>query len=193
MTLLLEHGANVNALGYQNNTALHEAALNKKYECCKFLLECHANQFIRNEFGVMPKDLIKGVPNLVDLFDKYAGESLANSSQLNQSQFQSQSADLNESTMRSGSRRKSSIKSINKKVVLFGTGMKDEDKVKMNDFAKKLNLIIAKDFNQNVTHVIYSTDKGCTRTLNYMKAVLMGIWIVNIKCEAIFLVLLLDS
>ena len=33
--ILIEHNADMNALGYQNNTPLHEAALNTKFECCK--------------------------------------------------------------------------------------------------------------------------------------------------------------
>lgn len=32
-----------------------------------------------------------------------------------------------------------------------------------------------------MTHVIFTTEKFCTRTLNYMKGILMGIWIVSIK------------
>ena len=34
--LLLKHNANINALGYQNNTPLHEATLNKQTECVRF-------------------------------------------------------------------------------------------------------------------------------------------------------------
>ena len=38
-------------------------------------------------------------------------------------------------------------------------------------------------FNYEVTHVIHSTDKISNRTLSYMKAILMGIWIVSIECK----------
>lgn len=36
-----------------------------------------------------------------------------------------------------------------------------------------------------VTHVVYGSGKTCNRTLNYLKAILMGIWVVNVKCKSV--------
>ena len=59
--------------------------------------------------------------------------------------------------------------------------MNEQGKQKLNLLAKKLNITVAKEMKNNVTHVIFDTKDTCARTLNYMKGVLMGIWIVSIK------------
>lgn len=76
MKILIENGADINALGYQNNTPLHEAALNKRFESVKYLLECGANQNIRNEFGVLAKDFVPNMPDFIQLFNNNANSSV---------------------------------------------------------------------------------------------------------------------
>lgn len=59
--------------------------------------------------------------------------------------------------------------------------MNDEGKQELNKVAAMLNIQVAKSMNSNVTHVLFNTGKVCSRTMNYMKAILMGIWIVSIE------------
>lgn len=133
--LLIEHSADINSLGYQNNTPLHEAALNKRFECVKYLLESGANQTIRNEFGVLAKDFIINFPEFVELFSKNKNTETKESIE-----------DLNVSC--SSSQRKTKGKA-QKKIVLFGTGMKEGDKSRLASLASKLNVQLAKEMNPN--------------------------------------------
>ncbi len=165
--ILLEHGANINLPGSKGNTPLHEAALNKKYEICEFLLENGANQSLRNEFGILPRDFTKGLANFTKLFDKNKRENPNQASQ--QQAFPSQpnnldgtilSEDLNVSNVsakamggtQSRSRSSSKGKGALKKIILFGTGMGEQEKAKLSSLAKKLNLQLAKEFNSNGTN-----------------------------------------
>lgn len=151
----------MNALGYQNNTPLHEAALNKRYECVKFLLERGANPSIKNEFGIFAKDLVKTDKNFVDLFNEYTNNTaqlsqmncavdnnnepldpLNESDVCNRSQF-------DEFNMSHTYRNKKSKGKTQKKILIFGTGMKDEEKILLSDLASKLKIQIAKEMNNN--------------------------------------------
>jgi ankyrin repeat protein len=200
--LLVEHNADVNALGYQNNTPLHEATLNKQFECVKYLLENGASQQLRNQYGVLAKDFVRSLPEYKQLFDSFANQSKpAQNDDLNQSVVSTFDLDASFNSMASNKRSRSK----QAKKVVFGTGMTEDDKLKLANLASKLNLTVAKEMNNTgkyfkklniffllsesflikVTHVIYSNNDGnvCTRTINYMKAILMGIWVVSIKCE----------
>jgi BRCA1-associated RING domain protein 1 len=59
--------------------------------------------------------------------------------------------------------------------------MNEQSKQKLNTLARKLNLTVAKEMKYNVTHVLFDGENTCARTLNYMKGILMGIWIVSLK------------
>jgi hypothetical protein len=155
--LLMDHGANVNAYGYQNNTPLHEATLNGRFECAKYLLENGANQLLKNEFGIYPKDLANNNKKLTALYNKYASEVLeAAANSLSQSQFEVSSQtdrndEINISNAYKGGRKTKAVEATQRRVLLFGTGMKDEDKVKLNELAGKLKLKVAKEMNSNGT------------------------------------------
>lgn len=138
--LLLQNGADINAPGGKKNTPLHEAAINNKYESCKFLLENGANQCIRNELGIQPRDIITDQPRFVELFASVSHEQ---TSEIVCSQFAQAAPD--ESVVRGNSRRSVSVK----KVVLFGTGMSGANKSRLLELASKLNLTFLKDFNSS--------------------------------------------
>nr|QBM06229.1 BRCA1-associated RING domain protein 1 [Brachionus koreanus] len=161
--ILIESNADINARGYQNNTPLHEATLNKRLDAIKFLLENGADHTVRNEFGVLAQDFVRDKPDFLSLFNKPVPKS------------PSPTKDISSSYVI----RKSKVKT--KKIVLYGSGMKDEEKTKMTQLASKFNIQIAREMGNNVTHVVFTTVNICARTINYMKAILMGIWIVNLK------------
>ncbi|CAF0952331.1 unnamed protein product, partial [Brachionus calyciflorus] len=165
MKILIEHNANINAGGYQNNTPLHEASLNKRYDSIKLLLESGADQTIRNDFGVLAIDFLKDSPEFLSLFKT--------SKKIILKKFESS----NEDDFMSSTFMQRRVKNKVKKLILYGSGMKDDEKAKMAKLATKFGLQIAKEMNNNVTHVIFTSDKTCARTINYMKAILMGIWI----------------
>ena len=144
--LLVEHNADVNALGYQNNTPLHEATLNKQFECVKYLLENGANQQLRNQYGVLAKDFVRSLPEYKQLFDSFANQSKsAHNDDLNQSVVST--FDLGASFNSMASNKRSRSKQAKK--VVFGTGMTEEDKLKLANLASKLNLTVAKEMNNN--------------------------------------------
>ncbi|RNA01864.1 BRCA1-associated RING domain 1 [Brachionus plicatilis] len=161
--LLIDHNADINARGYQNNTPLHEATLNRRYDSIKFLLEHGADHSIRNDFGVLAQDFVRDLPDFLFLFDKSVVKSASPKNDISSS----------------NATRKSKAKI--KKIVVYGSGMKEEEKTKMTTLASKFGIQIAKEMGNNVTHVVFTTANTCTRTINYMKAILMGIWIVNLK------------
>ena len=130
--LLIENNADMNALGYQNNTPLHEAALNTKYDCCKYLLEMGANKSIRNQFGVLASDFVKNSPEFVKLFNS----------------FENEEAILNEEEHLDHSVLNTSKTSTQKKI-LFGTGMNEEGKNKLKSLAEKLKLNVAKEMSNS--------------------------------------------
>jgi hypothetical protein len=152
---LVENGANVNEFGYQKNTPLHEAALNKKYEYVKYLLENHANATLKNEFGMHAKDLVNNDIKFVNLFNKYPSTNL-NSSQ----KAENTTTDQGESALSTSGRnedfnitctyrgRKSKLKA-QKKMLIIGTSMDDSDKTRLNNLAAKLKVQMAKEMNNN--------------------------------------------
>ncbi len=61
ITLLVQHGADLNAPGDLGYTPLHMAVLMKQKFSLKLLLELGADHNIRNEFGQTPKDLAESI------------------------------------------------------------------------------------------------------------------------------------
>ncbi len=159
--LLLEHNADINSLGYLKNTPLHEAVINLNYDCVKYLIENNADQTIRNEHGIKARDIAKNNKDkdYLSLFSKNNNDASNNSSQriiendlFSQSQ---QQIDLNSSCVTGVSRssRNGSKKNAAKKIILFGTGMSEEEKIKLNSLASKLNLQVAKELKNNGMHI----------------------------------------
>ena len=145
MKLLLENNAEINAVNNQNNSPLHEATLNKRYECVKYLLENGADQSLRNHFGFLAKDYLRNKPehkNILDLFDEEIPSDTRQVEPL---------VDLNQSdiAMSSSYRENRRSRTKPKKNILFGTGMSDLDKIKLSSLASKLNLQIATEMNDN--------------------------------------------
>ena len=127
----------MNALGYQKNTPLHEAALNNKYECCKFLLENGANQSIRNQFGVLASDFVRSMPNFVELF-----RSNANNQQLSDNSTSSEES-LEQSVLNT-----TRANAVQKKI-LFGTAMSEVNKSRLKSLADQLKLTVSKEMSNN--------------------------------------------
>lgn len=127
--LLIEHNADINARGYQNNTPLHEAALNRRFDSIKFLLENGADHSIRNDFGVLAQDFVRNLPDFVHLFDKPV--------------LKIPSPEISSSFVS----RKAKVKT--KTIVIYGSGMKDEEKIKMVSLASKFGIKIAKEMANN--------------------------------------------
>jgi hypothetical protein len=140
--------------------------MNEHVECVKLLLEYGADVNIRNTYGFLPKDLASKNKQIAKLVDSFVPKSNVVNTDV------------------------ASIKTVKRKqkrICIFGTGMNDEDKAKLNRFTAKLDLIVSKEMSNNVTHVIYkSENKICQRTINYMKSVLLGLWILSDKCKNIF-------
>lgn len=155
MKLLLDHNADINSLGYQKNTPLHEAVINQNYECVKYLIEQKAEQKIRNEYGILARDIAKKNKNhdYIALFSNTQPETISVSSQRCEfldSDLSSQTQlDLNTSCVANKENRRNNKKNGPKKVVLFGTGMNESDKAKLSSLASKLNLQVAKELKNN--------------------------------------------
>jgi ankyrin repeat protein len=161
LRLLVEHGANINLPAMNGNTPLHEAALKKVLEICEILLENGANQLLRNQHGISPRDHIKDTPAFAKLFDRYKpnnppGASQHNPSRLDQSiVIKTEAFNVPESGRVAGTQTRNRTSSLNrgkpnaKKILLFGTGMNDGEKSRLSSLAKKLNLQLAKEFNAN--------------------------------------------
>jgi ankyrin repeat protein len=133
--ILIEHNADMNALGYQNNTPLHEAALNTKFDCCKYLLEMGANKSIRNQFGVLASDFVKSMPEFVTLFNSFENQQ-------NEQPIQNEEQSLDQSVL-------NTTKSSTQKKILFGTGMNEEGKCKLKSLADMLKITVAKEMSNN--------------------------------------------
>ena len=169
--LLLSHNADINALGYQKNTPLHEATLNKHVECVRFMLTSGASANIRNEFGISPRDLAKDTKALSKIYEELAksdtsaaassdcgggGDTAAlRNSNLEygttQAASQSQSDMLNISCTSTATNRKpgGARRQAPKKIVLFGTGMNETDKMALVEYATKLKIQTAKEMNKH--------------------------------------------
>lgn len=154
MRLLIDHGANVNVLNNQNNTPLHEACCSGSYECVKYLLEsCHANPTIRNKFGMRAKELVKENARFIALFDRIAHqpdvvEQTHGPVDLNESHMGVDSLNIS-CTYRGRKSGRVSKGAREKRVLLFGTGMSDIDKVHLHELATQMNIQIAKEMNNN--------------------------------------------
>lgn len=55
--VLVENGATINTKDSEGNTCLHYAAMNEDHDMVRFLFDCCAGTFIRNNEGLLPVDL----------------------------------------------------------------------------------------------------------------------------------------
>lgn len=145
--LLLKHNADINALGYQNNTPLHEATLNKKVECVKFLIANGASQGIRNAFGILARDFVKNVKEFENVFDAKFEMTPMMTQRVNEiREVQLMNMASQVSQMPSSYAKKTRPKP-DKKIVLYPTGMNEDGKVRLAQLASKLSLQVAKSMN----------------------------------------------
>lgn len=72
MSLLLEHGADVNAVGEHGYLPIHDAVEQDKVEAIFWLVKNGASVNTKNDDGVTPKELAKilGHKNCIDALDK---------------------------------------------------------------------------------------------------------------------------
>lgn len=68
---LLKHGAKINAVGYDNDTALHEAASKSNIEIIGILLDHGANIHSQNVYGEKPIDSLK---RHITQYEDYVGD-----------------------------------------------------------------------------------------------------------------------
>jgi hypothetical protein len=107
---------------------------------------------LKNEHGILARDLVKNLKKFTDLFDKYKlNNESSNVHELSQSQFNVSTNfdDLNISCTFSKFAKKGKTNKSVKKVTLYGSGMANEDRAKFTSLAKNLNLSIAKEMNNN--------------------------------------------
>ena len=143
---LLKHGADIDAFGYQNNTPLHEAALNKKMECVKFLIASGANQNLRNLFGILAKDFVKNSKEFAGIFESKCELTDSMSQRVHEVREVQMASNNFEITSSISKRTRREPK---KKMVLFGTGMNNAGKINLAKLASKLNLQVSKTMNNN--------------------------------------------
>lgn len=174
--LLIDNNACVNFKGYLDSTPLHEAVLNEKIDCVKYLLEHGAETTLRNAHGFYPKDFAKTSEMIRLLNDTELQTKI-----LNQSVITATHTDSIESTISPARKTRKSTLRKQKKVIIYSTGMTSDEKVRLNELVNKLDIKITQEMNTSVTHVVSKDGAVCQRTINYMKAVLMGKWIVSVK------------
>ncbi|CAF1090416.1 unnamed protein product [Rotaria sordida] len=174
MELLLANNANINVQGGEEQmTVLHEALLNENTNECviKFLLENGADSHIKNKNGKTAIDLVTELnnPNISLLFEKNQCTNLTH----------------NDLPIAPPPRRR--IRTISSSNILFLTGF---DKTRKESLIKSIQTIFGrkcvtttKNVENNVTHVIAcgESDKIAFRTINYLRGIILGKWIVSEK------------
>ncbi|XP_070565914.1 BRCA1-associated RING domain protein 1-like [Ptychodera flava] len=161
VNLLLDNGALINVPGFQNESPLHDAICNNRVEVVKLLVKRGASLDVRNVHGLTPRDLaISDV--MKDALDTAPMVTLT---QQNSLQKAEQHARLSQNT----------------EIVLIGTALKREHKVKLEQCAKLLKGRVVEDFDNSVTHVVTSCnqDGQCARTMKFLQGILHGKWIVS--------------
>ncbi len=161
--LLLDHGANPNVPGGDfNTTPLHEAALSGCIENCRLLIQRGASKTARNSRGKFPFDfaLNKETEKVID-------ETLCEMSDTEQLDA---TLVLNTST-------------VPERFLIFRHKNLRPEQTKILKVANKsMNLSMAVNFIEDVSHVIVNLDKdrkSCEPDMTYFMAVLTGKWIVD--------------
>ena len=129
-----------------------------RLDCVRLLLECGASALVRNNFGVLARDYVRNEADYMSLFDaalsnQADGQAAADEHAvlLSQSQFNEQ-AEPTVGVANEGNKRRSTTTTgakAKKKVMLFGTGMNEEEKKTMQTCASQLNLKISKEMNES--------------------------------------------
>lgn len=146
--LLLKHNADINALGYQNNTPLHEASLNKKVECVKFLIANGASQGIRNAFGILARDFVKNVKEFENVFDAKFEMTPMMTQRVNEiREVQLMNMATQQVSQMPSTYAKKTRPKPDRKIVLYPTSMSEDGKVRLTQLASKLSIQVAKSMN----------------------------------------------
>ncbi|CAH1788293.1 unnamed protein product [Owenia fusiformis] len=163
--LLLDYGAGVNTTGGDNDSPLHDAVQNYRLEVVKLLVARGANQECRNIYGKTPRDFAQN-----DIMQ----DALATPISANQSDTPTKAIPT------------PPVEEQPKRMVLLGTGLKREQKTKLQKLAGLLNAELMNEFSYQVTHVVTEVNKDghCPRTLKFLSALLTGKWIVNFEWVA---------
>ncbi|CAF1142382.1 unnamed protein product [Adineta ricciae] len=171
MKLLLAHNANINVQGGNERiTVLHEALLNEPVNesLIKFLLENGADPHIKDKNGKSAIDLAVDL-KLSSLFEK----------------TQCTKPSHNDAPIAPPARRRARTTSSSN--VLFFTGF---DKARKESLIKSVQTIFgrkcvttARNVENNVTHIVAcgEQDKIAFRTINYLRGIVLGKWIVSEK------------
>ncbi|XP_006824924.1 BRCA1-associated RING domain protein 1-like [Saccoglossus kowalevskii] len=159
VTSLLDHGAFINTPGYENDSPLHDALYNRQLDIVKLLVQRGASLDVRNIHGLTPWDVAKND----DLRKALNTVPVSITPQMSSPKFE---------TM---------CRSKMVDIVIVGTGLKREQKAKLDHCAKLLKGKVLDEFDDSVSHVVTSCneDGQCPRTMKYLQAILHGKWIVS--------------
>ncbi|CAF0736953.1 unnamed protein product [Adineta steineri] len=175
MELLLANNANINIQGgNERMTVLHEAVLNENVDesIIKFLLENGADPHLKNKNGKTAIDLATTSTNtkILSLLEK----------------IQCLKPSQNDLPIAPPPSRRRG-RTTSSSTILFFTGF---DKARKESLIKSVQSIFgrkcvtaAKNIENNVTHVIAcgEQDKIAFRTINYLRGIVLGKWIVSEK------------
>jgi len=168
--LLIKHQANINLPGGDERvTVLHEAVSNENPDetLIKYLLENGADPQLKNKNGQTARDLSNS--KVVSLFENVLCKNPSNNSQ-----------PIGPPVRRRG-------RTTSAATVIFFTGFETTRKETLMKsvqtiFGRK-SVSSAKNVENNVTHVIAcgETDRIAFRTINYLRAIVLGKWILSEK------------
>lgn len=152
--ILLQHGAVVNMIGWENSTPLHDAVINNHCKVAEILLKYGADTGARNQRGETPLEL-SFTPEMKRILEFHSKNKIVPLIQNYQAKYD--------------------------QICIMVTGLSSDQKHTVEKCAKLLNFTIAKDYSDNVTHLIAACNvkKHCPRTLKFLQGILCGCWIVD--------------
>ncbi|XP_067120465.1 BRCA1-associated RING domain protein 1-like [Centruroides vittatus] len=153
--LLLQHGANVNITGWENSTPLHDAVINNHCEVAEILLKYGADIGARDHTGKTPLE-ISITPEMKRILKVHSDKQII-------------------------PHVVTSFQSKSEKICLMMTGLNSDQKHTVEKCAKLLDFTIAKDYCNDVTHLVASCNvqQHCSRTLKFLQCILNGCWILD--------------
>ncbi|KAB7498570.1 BRCA1-associated RING domain protein 1 [Armadillidium nasatum] len=159
-SLLIENGAMVDVPGNNNMTPLHDAVLTETVPVITLLRKWGASDVSRDIWGRTPRSLSAATkcPEII-------GKAL----------------DTRKDPLLVP---KQTLGPLQSKIVILDSGLSVDQKKKLENVNKLLKVKLAKDFSNDVTHVIVNCDnesKVCQRTVKYMMGVVSGKWILSDK------------
>lgn len=134
-------------MGFKESTPLHEAAIHEHIHCVRILMENGADATIRNSHGFTPRDFamkneeIFKIIDEKDLKGKLLDQSVITATGVSDDKLRDEHV---------GAKPKKRIaRVIQKKFVVFGTGMSDEEKKRLSELASKLELKLVKEMSNS--------------------------------------------